>query len=110
MSGSFDRSRPKPAGWRDSAKPGERKSAAQAEWRKDKAAPPGKSKLLTRRVRFWVLSVLLLLVTGALIALYFYLKPPKQAGLFLVGAGYEDNLAVPHNVFGRDGMRELTRL
>jgi hypothetical protein len=110
MSGSFDRSKPKPAGWRDSAKPGERKSAAQAEWRKDKAAPPGKSKFLSRRVRFTILSSLLLVTTGALVALYFYLKPPKQAGLFLVSAGYEDNLAVPHNVFGRDGMRELTRL
>ena len=45
--------------------------------------------------------------TGLLVWASFWLFPPKPAGLILVGAGYETNLAVPHNVAGREGMQEL---
>src|SRR5947209_3947008 len=38
---------------------------------------------------------------GLLVWVAFWLAPPPPAGLVLAGAGYETNLAVPHNVFGK---------
>ena len=43
----------------------------------------------------------------ALILVVLWLIPPKPACVFIVGAGYEENLAIPHNVYGRESMREF---
>ena len=60
-----------------------------------------------RRLRVGGLIGAFLLCTGLLIWASFWLFPPQPAGLVLVGAGYETNLAVPPNVSGRESMKEL---
>ena len=60
-----------------------------------------------RRLRVGGLIGAFLLCTGLLIWASFWLFPPQAAGLVLVGAGYETNLAVPANVPGRESMKEL---
>src|SRR5439155_16506872 len=37
----------------------------------------------------------------------YWLWPPKPACLVLIGAGYENNLGVPHNVYGWEGLNAL---
>ena len=37
---------------------------------------------------------------GLLIALILYLWPPAPVDLVLIGSGYQNNLAVPHNAHG----------
>ncbi len=48
----------------------------------------------------------MVLVAGVL-SLFYYLRPPKLACLVLVGNSYEDNLALPHNIYGWRGLRDL---
>jgi hypothetical protein len=44
---------------------------------------------------------------GVFVWVVFWFWPPPPARIVLVGAGYETNLAVPHNVYGREGLRSL---
>src|SRR5947209_6903124 len=73
-------------------------------WRRE-ARPPGTP--WGRRLRLGALVLAFLTCTGLLVWASFWLFPPQPACLVLVGAGYETNLAVPHNAHGREGMREL---
>ena len=38
------------------------------------------------------------------------LWPPQPAYFALIGAGYEDNLTIPHNVYGHNGLASLAAL
>jgi hypothetical protein len=53
---------------------------------------------------------LVLITATAMVWLLFWLRPPGPACLILVGAGYEDNLAVPPNAQGRETMSRFARL
>jgi hypothetical protein len=39
-----------------------------------------------------------------------WLRPGRDTALVLIGAGYEDNLAMPHNAYGQQGLAELASL
>ena len=54
-----------------------------------------------------VMSVVLLLGWGALVWVGLWYAPPRPVAVVLIGAGYEENLTLPHNVYG---WRTLTRL
>ena len=51
-----------------------------------------------------------LLLSGLFFWVASWLWPPRPACLSLVGAGYETNLAIPHNAFGIQGLRGLKGL
>src|SRR5262245_17919435 len=82
---------------------------ARAAWRSrgERAALAGPRRHVGR-----VLLVLLalLLLCAALIWVSLWLRPGKDTALVLLGAGYEDNLAVPHNVYGTQGLQALAEL
>lgn len=42
--------------------------------------------------------------------IFLWLRPISPAGLYLVGAGYQENLAVPHNTYGLNAMAAVERL
>jgi hypothetical protein len=94
-------------------------------WRSGRAAPPPPTPRPAWRTGAaptdaptrsrWaarVVAVLILFLIGcaALIWISFWLAPSRPARLLLVGAGYEENLAIPHNVPGRRGLEQLARL
>ncbi len=90
-------------------------------WRPAPPAPPGParpsgwrfrpaSSRPRRAVRLGGAVLLLLLAAGALVQLLLWLAPPAPACLVLIGAGYEDNLAYPHNAQGREATSRLARL
>lgn len=58
----------------------------------------------------WAFSGLLLFAgfISLLVYVSLWLSPAKGTYLVLVSAGYEDNLAVPHNIYGRNGLKALS--
>src|SRR6267142_1867794 len=65
------------------------------------------------RGRSWVrLGIALLFFAGflaLLIYVAFWLSPAKGTAVVLISTGYEDNLAVPHNVYGQRGLDALAK-
>jgi hypothetical protein len=47
---------------------------------------------------------------AALIYVIYLIWPPRPACVVLIGAGYEENLAVPHNVYGWKGLTDCITL
>jgi hypothetical protein len=86
--------------------PARRLRLASYKWRR--AARPVPGGLRPVRVAAWALTYLL--ICGLLFWVSLWLWPPHPASLVLVGAGYETNLAVPQNVFGRAGLEGLKAL
>ncbi len=62
----------------------------------------------TFRLTLWALAYLV--VSGLLVWACLWFWPPRAASLVLAGAGYETNLAIPQNVYGRVGLDSLKRL
>jgi Mg-chelatase subunit ChlD len=97
--------------WKDSAKPGtERKNEAQKAWRREATAPPKGKRPWSRRSKLGLLGLLFLGVVGVIVAVILWIRPPKPVYLVLIGAGYEENLAIPHNVYGMVTLRRLGQL
>ncbi len=79
--------------------------ASAPRWRRESQASDKLRRW--RRLRIAALVGAFLVCTGLLVWASLWLFPPQPASLVIVGAGYETNLAVPHNAHGREGMREL---
>lgn len=60
-----------------------------------------------RRVQFVAAWLGLLALTSGLIWASTWLQPPKSSSLVLIGATYDDNLAVPLNTYGWQGLDDL---
>lgn len=98
---SSEKRRNTPA-WRQDARAQQRD--ARGGWRQ---RPTADRKKRSRRTKI-VLGVSALLACNiVLLFAVYWMWPPKPACLLLVGAGYEDNLAVPHNVYGWQGLNDL---
>jgi hypothetical protein len=80
------------------------------EWRREEetAVQPGVPR--RKRIRAILVGLIFFICAGLLVWLSFWLRPPRPAVLVLIGAGYEDNLAVPQNVYGRESMSALADL
>src|SRR5262249_36929005 len=102
-----DRSRPPSRAWRRDGSARDRQQAAQPRWRRDKEAPAAPVVTLSRRKKLAIVGAATALLVGVLIWVVWWLFPPKPAALVLVGAGYETNLAVPHNAEGWKGLKDL---
>lgn len=62
------------------------------------------------RTRLLLAWLTLFSVVAVMIYVVLWLRPVAGTCLVLVGAGYEDNLAVPHNHHGMEGLRALADL
>src|SRR5690349_13661060 len=95
--------------WRRPVAAGERRKIGP-KWRRelDPASPRRGRRVKALKVST---AILAFVVLGAmLIWVSTWLWPPHPASLVLVGAGYEQNLAVPHNAYGRRSLRLLAGL
>src|SRR5205823_13570673 len=70
-------------------------------WRREPGASGGTARRWVHRFGFGLLALAFLACTGLFVWAVLWLWPPPPARLVLVGAGYETNLAVPPNVYGR---------
>src|SRR6266849_3133903 len=106
----IDPSRPPKPSWRDPVKPNDRKPQAQRDWRKEPATTKPTGKRWTRKRRFALAFIAFLLCGIGLIAVIAMWHQPKGAALVLLGAGYENNLAIPHNAYGMNGLNDLAAI
>jgi hypothetical protein len=99
---------PRKKSWRDTAAAPPKTRGVNEAWRKtDGAGPAGPSWWSRRWARLAFVSGGLALVTGAVVLWILLIHPPRPIRLVLLGAGYETNLAVPHNVPGMNGLDAL---
>src|SRR5262249_29546797 len=87
------------------------KNEAQKAWRREstpstKKARPG----LSRRSKLAMVGLLILAVVGGTIWWIFRIKPIKPVYVVLINAGYEDNLAIPANVHGVNGVEGFKKV
>lgn len=62
-----------------------------------------------RRMAFIGVWIAGLSLTSLLIWVITWYRPPQPAELVLLGAGYEENLAVPHNIYGWQSLVDLAQ-
>lgn len=88
-----------------------RVEASRHEWTKKRDKPADELKLPRSRA-LWVMLVgaaFAACIVG-LVVLILMIQPPRPAAVVYVGADYATNLAVPHNVSGRQGIEKIRAL
>jgi hypothetical protein len=96
--------------WRQNTGGTEKKREAQPQWRREPATPGAPVQRLTRKTKIAATGIGFLVFCALLIWAVMLLIPPKAACLVPIYAGYEDNLAVPANVYGRTSILDLVKL
>jgi hypothetical protein len=92
--------------WKDAATPAGPSPGARQDWHHPDQPAPDRRRL-SRNTLATLLLGGILVVGVALVAVLLWPSPPPPVRLVLVAAGYETNLAVPPNVAGRNGLRDL---
>jgi hypothetical protein len=101
-------SSPPSRAWRAQVAAPETPGEEGQRWRRDADALLGRRGRRRTQARRFALGFLFLAVLlAALVWVVLWLRPARGTGVLIVTAGYEDNLAVPHNVYGREGARAL---
>ena len=94
--------------WRDSGSQPSEPSASRP-WQGKESAPAGATPVSKRNVKR-VIAVGALVAIAAVIGIVIvWLRPIKPACLVLIGSGYEQNLLLPHNVHGWNGLAILDK-
>lgn len=92
--------------WRRTGASSEHRTAGP-KWRRQAAARSPRRVRRTRALKVAGATLALGILGGLLIWVSTWLWPPKPAALILIGAGYEQNLAIPHNAYGRRSLQAL---
>jgi hypothetical protein len=102
---------PRRPSWRDKV---EAKATATPKggraWQSHKLATASVKAGWSRRTRLLMAAMVFVGLTGALIWVATLLRPPRPACLVLLGASYDDNLALPHNLQGWQSLEDLAQL
>jgi hypothetical protein len=99
-------SQPPKRSWRDDASGG-RGGATKREWQKEPGGPGAGGPRLSKRMKIILAVTSLLAVVVGVVVLWLLLHRPDPPRVVLIGAGYETNPAVPHNVYGKRGLADL---
>ena len=103
--------KPRKPSWRSEVpKKATKSEAARPAWQREAAAPVEATPRWNRKTKIGVGVFGFLAFNALLIWVIYWLWPPKPSCLVLLGAGYEDNLSVPHNVYGANGLDGLAEL
>jgi hypothetical protein len=100
---------PRKKSWRDTAEAPKARGGKQAWQEKPGGGPVPPSFWSRRKTRLAAVITALALVTLGFAIWTTYFRPPRPIVLVLLRAGYEDNLAVPHNVPGANGGDAVAR-
>jgi hypothetical protein len=98
-------SQPPKRSWRDDGSGG-RGAATKREWQKE-AGGSGGAPRFSKRIKIILAATSLLTVVGGVVVLLLWIRHIDPPRLVLIGAGNETELAVPHNVYGMRGLRDL---
>ncbi len=96
--------------WKNAGKSSTADTQGKRQWQQGpKADPKSAAKPSKNRSRLFIALGALVVVLGGFIALIVMPKPPRSAALVLIGSGYEENLAIPHNVYGWKGLLDMAQ-
>jgi hypothetical protein len=99
---------PRKPSWKDAAGPSRPTTGPQQDWKHPAEAPAGaRPWWKTKPAKLTFVSSALLGVGALAIVVLLWFRPIKPMRLLLIGAGYETNLPVPHNVPGVGGLNAL---
>src|SRR2546428_76797 len=90
--------------WRDDAS-GNR-GPTKREWQKEGGGSGGGPRL-SRRMKIILAASSLVGVLVGVLVMWWMIRRTDPPRLVLIGAGYETNLAVPHNVHGKRALADL---
>lgn len=79
-------------------------------WQKQAAAPAGPRKPMSRGFKLFLAAAAVGVIIGGIVVAIQWLIPIRPAGIVLVGASYDDNLAIPHNVHGWNTLSAIEAL
>src|SRR4051812_1571700 len=96
--------------WKPGTAPAGGEAPPAERWRSGSGTEMVRPKRSLPLVRIGLALALFFGIFCGLVYLSTWLSPAKGTCLVVIGAGYEDNLAVPHNVYGRKGLEALTQL
>jgi len=96
--------------WRQETGGTERKREAQPQWRREPTTPSAPAPRISRKSKIAATAFGFIVFCGLLVWAIMLLIPPKAACLVPIYAGYEDNLAVPPNIYGRNSIQGLVKL
>ncbi|HEY7425933.1 MAG TPA: VWA domain-containing protein [Gemmataceae bacterium] len=95
-------------GWREAAAPGSSARPVEKPWRNPREqTEQGPPWWKTRWARLVFVMSSLFMVAALLIGIAFWWWPAPPVSLVLIGAGYEDNMAVPLNIAGKKSLESL---
>jgi hypothetical protein len=94
--------------WKTTQRASGRRRTAAPRWRRGGDSPttgPVTRRSLAVRAALTVAAAAALVVAFVWVVLW--LRPLRPAALVLAGAGYQENLAIPHNAYGLNGLKAL---
>jgi hypothetical protein len=96
--------------WRgENGSSGGKTGSTDYRWNRE-SAESGAKRPQSRRARFFRAFGALLFCCALIVGLILLVRPPKKPDFVIIGAGYTENLALPHNVWGLNLFDQLTRL
>ena len=96
--------------WKGSGGSASRSGGANPAWRQGAKAEVEPKLQTSQSTRVIIAAASCAVAVGLIVWLVLLLRPVRPACLLLVRADYATNLAVPHNVFGAEGVRGLEEL
>src|SRR5258708_2130061 len=102
---------PRRPSWRDKVEstPAAMPKGGRA-WQTQKPKAAAAKTGWSRRRRLLMAPTVFVALTGAIIWVAPHPRPPRPACLVLLGASYDDNLAVPHNLQGWQSLEDLAQV
>ena len=97
---------PSPA-WRPAVSRAVHRRGPAPPWRQQTVVPLRPTRRFNRRRQAVIAGLGFMVCLGLFCWASFWLWPPSGACIILLGAGYEDNLAIPHNAYGRRSLNDL---
>ncbi len=99
-----DPSRPHGPAWRQQPGAGRRNPKAQQDWRQEPATPAAVSRVWSRKTKMWVGIGTLATLVAATVVVIALLRPANPSTWVLLGTHDWDNLDLPLNVEGYNGL------
>jgi hypothetical protein len=100
---------PNPA-WKKQAATPDAAGPGKRLWQKPSDTPAGSKRRWSKKAKLGLATFMLSAIVGLMIGVILWLSPIKPACLVLRGAPFEEDLAVPHNVYGWKGLEDLADL
>src|SRR5947209_1535312 len=96
--------------WKNQAAGPAAAGTGKRAWQKAPDAATGPQRPWSKKSKLGLATFAVSAIIALMIGVVLYLRPAKPACLVLIGTGFEEEMAVPHNVYGWKGLEDLAIL